>query len=90
MLCSRQFPVSKKFMEKREGAPRFPVEYFLYHSAEKFLKGSLLCFTKFPSSKNVRDKGGCDSRFSVEIFLCHSAEEIQRGTLLSCVSEKFR
>ena len=38
-LCFTEFLVSKKFMEK-EGGPRFPVEYFLSHIAEKICRGT--------------------------------------------------
>ena len=81
MMCSRQFTVSKKFMEKRGGGrePRFPVEYFLSHSAKKFLNGTLVCFTEFPLSKIVRDKGGCDSRFSVENFFVSQSRKNSQG-----------
>ena len=40
MLCFRNIPVAKKFMEKRWGGlSRFSVEDFLSHSSEKFRRG---------------------------------------------------
>ena len=41
MLCSRKFPVAKKFMDKRWGGwvSRFSVEDFLSHSSEKIRTG---------------------------------------------------
>ena len=43
MLCFRNFPVAKKFMDKNGGGgvPRASVEKFLSHSAEKLRKGIL-------------------------------------------------
>ena len=91
MMCFRKIPVSKKIMEKRGGGePRFPVEYFLSHSAEKCLKGTLNCFTTFPLSKIVRDKGECDSRFSAEKFCLTVQKKFTGKTFCDvCVLEKF-
>ena len=36
-----KFLVAKKFMDKKGGVPRFSVETFLSHSAEKFRRGTL-------------------------------------------------
>ena len=66
----------RKISWRRGGEPRFPVESFLSHSAEKFIKGTRLCFTTFPLSKNVRDKRGCHSRFSVENFFVSQCRKI--------------
>ena len=42
MLCFRKFLVPKKFMDKREvEVPRFSVEKFLSHSAEKVRRGTI-------------------------------------------------
>ena len=42
MLCFREFPVRKKFMDKQGGVSRFSVENFLSRSAEKVRRGTLL------------------------------------------------
>ena len=44
MLCFRDFPVAKEFMDKRGGGvSRFSFENFLSDSAEKFRRRTLLC-----------------------------------------------
>ena len=51
---------------------RFSLEKISSHSAEKFLRGTLLCFRKFLLSKNVRDKrGGGIKIFCRKIFVSH-------------------
>ena len=42
MLCFRNIPAAKKFMDKK-GVSRFSVESFLSDSAEKFRRGTLMC-----------------------------------------------
>ena len=43
MLCSRKFPVAKKFLDKRGGGvSRFSIENFLSHSPEKIRRGPFL------------------------------------------------
>ena len=43
VLCFRKFAEAKKFTDKREGEmSRFSVEKFLYHSAEKSHRSTLL------------------------------------------------
>ena len=41
MLCFREFPVAKKFLDKKKGGgtSSFSVEYFLSQSAETFRRG---------------------------------------------------
>ena len=43
MLCFREFPVAKKFLDKNKkmggGISNFSVEYFLSQSAETFRRG---------------------------------------------------
>ena len=39
VLCFRNIPVAKKFMDKGGGVSRFSVENFLSRSAEKFRRG---------------------------------------------------
>ena len=73
---------SENFMDKRGGISGFPFEIFLSHSAEKFLRGTLLCFTKLPVSKTVSDKRGCDSRFSIEKFFVSQCRESSSGNHL--------
>ena len=59
MLCSRNFLVSKKFVEKRGGGePRFSAKIYLSHRAEKSRRGTLLCLTEFPVSKKFMEKKG--------------------------------
>ena len=88
MLCFKKFPVAK-FIDKRGGeVSRTSVENFLFHSFEKFRRGTLLCFTNFLVSKNVRDKiGGGHHDFPSKIFCLtvpnHFVEEP------FCVSESF-
>ena len=61
------------------GEPRFLVEYFLSHSAEKFFNGTSLCFTELPFSKNVKEKRGCDSSLSVENFIVSRGRKSSLG-----------
>ncbi len=53
LRCIRNFPVAKKFMDKRGGEPK----KFLSHSAEYFA-GQSFCavFQKFPVAKKFMDK----------------------------------
>ena len=69
MQCFREFPVAKKFMDKRgRGVSRFSVEFFCL-SAEKFRRGTFVLLQKFPLAKKFIDKRGRGvSRFSVEFF----------------------
>ena len=56
LWCFKKLLVSKNFMDRRRGVPRFSVENFLSHSTEKFIRGTLWCFKKFQASKNFMDK----------------------------------
>ena len=69
--------------EARGEVSRFCVKNFLSHSAEKFLRGTLLSFRKFLSSKNVSDKreGGYQD-FLSKIF-CLRVPKIFVGEPLS-------
>ena len=45
MLCFRNFPVAKEYMDERgelgrKGVPRFSVEFFFSRIAEKFRRGT--------------------------------------------------
>ena len=42
LVCFTKHPVSKKFMDRRDGVSPFPVKSFLSHSAEKFRRGYFL------------------------------------------------
>ena len=72
----------EKIHGEEGGEPRFPVEYFWSHIAEKFLNGKILCFTKLPLSKNIKDKEGVIHIFPSKTFQSHGAEKNHRGTLL--------
>ena len=89
VLCFRNFPLAKKFMDKRAmGVSRFSVEIFCLTVPKKFVgepySVSLIRVSKSFMLQRVM------SRFSVEIFLSHSAEKIRSGSLLCSVSENFR
>ena len=54
VLCFREFPVAKNFIDKRVGGvSRFPAENFLSHSAEIFRRGNLSGFTIFGYQKSL-------------------------------------
>ena len=72
----------EKIHGEEGGEPRFPVEYFWSHIAEKFLNGKILCFTKLALSKNIKDKEGVIHIFPSKTFQSHGAEKNHRGTLL--------
>ena len=60
VVCFREFPVAKKFMDKGGGGgggSTFSVENFLSRSAENFRKGILYCCNNFGYRKSL-DKGG--------------------------------
>ena len=69
------------------------MESFLFHSSEKFGRGTtLLCCVseKFWQRKSFEKEGEGVSKVSAESFLSHSAENFARGTtFLCCVSENF-
>ena len=95
MLCFRNFPVAKKFLDKREGeVSRFSFEKFLSPSVEKCRRRTLsLSLTLGIKKVRKRGLGGGGrrlSRFSVQIVSSQSAEKFRRVTLLCFVSEKFR
>ncbi len=68
MLCFREIPVVKKFMDKKEGeVSRFSVSNFLPHSAEKSRRGTLYGVTNFGYRKFICLRGLCHD-FSSNIF----------------------
>ena len=75
MQCFRNFPVAKKFMDKRGGTSRVSVEKLFSHSAEKFLRGVFYCFINFKYRKmlGIKEREGA-STITAEKFLSHSAE----------------
>ena len=87
MQCFREFPVAKKFMDKRgRGVSRFSVEKFFVSQCRKTSQRNLsVLFQKFPVAKKFMDKRGGEgvSRCSVENFLSHSAENFRRGESFS-------
>ena len=93
MLCLRNFPEAKRFMDKRGGINIFRRKYFVskcqINSPDKL---SVLYFRKTPVAARFFDKrvGGREARFSVEKFLYHSAENARGGTLLCCLPEKLQ
>ena len=58
VMCFRNFPVAKSFLDKQWGVSRFSVENFLSHSAENIRRGTFLCFTKFLVSNKIMDRRG--------------------------------
>ncbi len=60
VLCFRNFPVAKKFMDKGVGVLRSSVEKIFSHSAEKFLRGIFYCFINFRYGKmlGIKERGG--------------------------------
>ena len=66
MLCLRNFPEAKTFMDKNGGGiSTFSVELFVFPSAKNFRKGTLLyCFRKIPLAETYMDMRGV----SIKIF----------------------
>ena len=88
LLCCRNFLVSKKVKEKREGASGLSLEDLLSHSTEKLRMGNL-CFRKFLVSKIVKDKrerGGGHHDFPSKICCLTIPKNFVGET---CVSERF-
>ena len=56
LLCFGNFPVAKKFMDKRGGYQYFQSEFFLSHSAKKFCIGTLLCYVS-ETNGSEKDNG---------------------------------
>ena len=68
-------------MGKRGGAlSRFSVENFLFQSAEKARKGTLLCFRKIFGIKKLWIGGGGVITILSKFFLSHSTEKFRGGT----------
>ena len=57
-FCFRNFSGIEKNLWIRGGLSRFSVEFFMSHSAEKFLEGILLFLRKFLVSKSFMDEKG--------------------------------
>ena len=55
----------------------------MFHSVEKFRRGSLYCCNKLGYRKNLNKRWGV-SRFSVGNFLSNSPEKNRRGILYCC------
>ncbi len=60
MQCFRNFPVAKKFVDKRGGLSRSSVEKFFSHGAENFRRGILYYFTSFRYRKmlGIKEREG--------------------------------
>ena len=71
MVCFREFPVAKKFMDKTGmGLSRILVENFLSHSSGNFRLKSLQCFINFGYRKMLGIKGlGGGFRFFSRSYL---------------------
>ena len=92
MLCLRNYPEAKRFMDKRGGINIFRRKFFVSKcQISSPNKPSVLCFRKTPVAIKFFDKTvrGGEARFSVEKFLDNCAENTRRGNLLCCVSEKL-
>ena len=91
MLCSINFPVAKKFMDKRGGEYQdFPSKFFL-SQCPKITWGTLQFFTNFGYRKFYMLKR-FTSRLSVDSFLSHSTEKLRSANLCLTkflVSKKF-
>ena len=59
VLCFRNFPVAKKFMDEQGGVSRFSVKNFLSHSAENFRMCTVYCVINFGYRKNLCFRGLC-------------------------------
>ena len=82
VLCFRNIPVAKKFMDKgRGGVSSFSVENFLSHSAEIFVR-EFFSVSPFLRTEKVWIKEGGASSFSVGTLLSHSTRKLHRGILL--------
>ena len=81
-LCSTEFPVSKKLMEKTGRDHDFPSNIFCLTVPKKSLREAFFVSQIFFHRKMSGIREGVIHVFPSKIFLSHSAEEIQRGTLL--------
>ena len=89
MLCFRNFPEAKKFMDKREGkCPDSPSIFSGLTMPKKFVGQPFRVSLNSGIEKLYASEGYVT--ISVEVFLSDNAEKFCRGTLLCCVSEKFR
>ena len=77
VLCFRNFPVAKKFMDKRGRVSSFSVEKFFSHSAENFRTGIFYCSIKFKFKYRkmlvIKERG--DQQFLPKFF-CHIVPNI--------------
>ena len=85
MLCSRNFPEAKKFMDKRGGESTFSVEQILSQSAKKFV-GEPFCavFQKNSTSNKVfrqKVKSGENPDFPSKRFCITVPKILVRETL---------
>ena len=84
LQCFRKFGVSKNFMHQRGGVPRFSVENFLSHSADKIRR------RKHRKNSGIgKFQAKDDGSFTVlsKKFSSHRTEEASPGKV--CVSENF-
>ena len=78
LLCFGNFPVAKKFTDKRGGYQYFQSDFFCLTVPKKSVRElSVLCSRKLTVAKKNMRKWG-ESRFSPEILLSHSAEKFPR------------
>ena len=73
VLCFGKSPLSKKFLDKKEGVGgsiQKVFRFLLSHSAGKFRRANLLCVRNTLLSKKLMDKGEKEgvSRYSVRFF----------------------
>ena len=81
MQCFREFPVAKKFMDKRgRGVSRFSVEKFFVSQCRKTSQRNLsVLFQKFPVAKKFMDKRGGKSQDVPSKFFCLTVPKISVG-----------
>ena len=87
VLCFRNFPVAKKFVDKREGYQDFPFEHFCI-TVPKTLIGDLLVFHKFRVSKTNYSSVGYVSSFCPD-FCCPTQPKIFLGDSFCAVFHKL-
>ena len=79
VLCFRNFPVAKKFMDKRGGGSiKIFCRKFLSHSAENFRRGIFYCCINFGYRKSLEKRGGEYQDFTSKIF-CLTVPKISVG-----------
>ena len=83
MLCFRNFPEAKKFMDKREGkCPDSPSIFSGLTMPKKFVGQPFRVSLNSGIEKLYASEGYVT--ISVEVFLSDNAEKFCRGTLLCC------